>query len=99
MKLKNIGSKIINVGSTVMMPGDEGEFPKSMVDTPAILVLCKLGYLEMSESEPAPVKEEEPEAEQEEKTEEVGEEPEATEEPEEKPVKKARRTRAKKTAE
>ena len=47
MKLKNISSKIVNVGSVVMMPGDERDFFKADVDTPAIHALCKREILEL----------------------------------------------------
>ena len=53
MKLKNIGSKIISVGSTVLMPGEEKSFPNSAVDTPAVHVLANFGYLEMEEEKKA----------------------------------------------
>lgn len=47
MILKNIGSKIVNVGSVVVMPGSDHPFPKTALDTPAIKALCKLGFLEI----------------------------------------------------
>ncbi len=49
MLLKNIGSKIVNVGPVIMMPGDEKSFPKSAVDTPAIRTLCEFGFLSLEE--------------------------------------------------
>lgn len=49
MILRNIGTKIVNVGSVVLMPGDNQSFPKSMVDTPAIHTLCEKGFLKLEE--------------------------------------------------
>lgn len=69
MLLKNTGSKLINVGSTVLMPGDEKNVPDAFADTPALKTFIRMEYLQIvSESEaPAKVAEEEPKAEEVEK--------------------------------
>lgn len=58
MKLKNIGEKIVNVGATVVMPGEEASFPDSVVDTPAMHVLAGLGFIELVKEEVVEPKEE-----------------------------------------
>ena len=58
MKLKNNGPKIINIGSIVLLPGDEASFPKSLIDTPAIRILEKNKFIELQEE---PVQAKEPE--------------------------------------
>ena len=45
MILKNIGSKIINVGSTILMPEDEMEISKEIAETPSILALVNMKFL------------------------------------------------------
>lgn len=48
MLLKNIGEKIVNVGSTVLMPGDEMPLEENQ-NTPAIKVLADMGYLKVED--------------------------------------------------
>jgi len=52
MLLINTGTKIVNVGSYVIMPGDSKPFPARMLDTPAIKILCKHGMLKVVEESP-----------------------------------------------
>ena len=46
MILRNIGTKIVNVGTIVLMPGDEHPFTDKEANTPAINKLCKKKFLE-----------------------------------------------------
>lgn len=58
MKIKNNGPKIINIGSTVLLPGEEAVFPDKYVDTPAINTLERFGFItKMKESPEEAVKE------------------------------------------
>lgn len=48
MKLKNIGTKIINVGEKVLMPDAEMEITELQAKAPAIQVLIKHKMLELT---------------------------------------------------
>ena len=105
MLLKNTGSKIINIGSVIMMPDSEQEFKKEDLDTPAIKLLCEMGLLSITETaadkKPAKAKKAAP-------VEEVidiaiedvePEDPAVSEEPEKPAAKKATKKKTQKTAE
>ena len=94
MLLKNIGSKIISVGTEILMPDDEKAFTAQALDTPAIKALIAHGFLSIREEEP--VKAEAPKAE-EPKVEEPAEAVETTdaEAAEDKKPKRTRVTKAK----
>jgi hypothetical protein len=47
MKIKNISKKLIHIGKTPLMPGDETTVADSVAQTPAIQVLTKQGMLEL----------------------------------------------------
>lgn len=49
MKLYNIGTKIVNVGAKVLMPGSDMPITKIQAETPAIKVLVKHGFLKLEE--------------------------------------------------
>ena len=105
MLLKNIGTKIINVGAVVLMPGEETKISEKAAKTPSIKALCKRGLLSLEE-EAKPAKKEEPakkaEKTAEEPVEEVIEEKAENEEAEEAaPAKKTakRASRSKKASE
>lgn len=51
MKLKNTSEKIISVGTTVLMPGDEMTVNENMVRTPAISALVKRGTFAIDDTE------------------------------------------------
>ena len=52
MIIRNIGTKIINIGSVVLMPDDEHVFSAFEADTPAIHKLEEMGFLKV-DKEPA----------------------------------------------
>ena len=59
MLLKNTGDKIINVGRTILMPGEEKSFPDGMVGAGALSVLISKGFLKVSmEKKETPVEKE-----------------------------------------
>ncbi len=68
MKLiKNIGTKIVNVGTRILMPDDTMTCEPEVADVPSIRALCGLGFLkvgdvpeEVSEVVDEEVKDEEP---------------------------------------
>lgn len=45
MTLLNIGSKIINVGTTILMPGDKMEISEEISKLPAIQAFVELGFV------------------------------------------------------
>ena len=49
MKIKNIGDKIIHVGSTVLLPEKEMKASKAVCETPAIKAFVKAGFLAIEE--------------------------------------------------
>jgi hypothetical protein len=49
MKVHNIGSKIVNIGSTALMPGDSMDITEIQAGTPAIKVLAKHNFLRLDE--------------------------------------------------
>lgn len=53
MTIKNIGAKIISVGTTVLMPGDEMPASKEAACTPAIKAMERKGFLSVTGDEPA----------------------------------------------
>ena len=44
MLLHNIGSKIINVGTTILMPGDSMNITEETSNLPAIKAFCEMGF-------------------------------------------------------
>lgn len=44
-KIKNISSKIIGVGPTVLLPDAESEVDEKVARTPAVVTLINMGYL------------------------------------------------------
>ena len=95
MLLRNIGSKIINVGPVVLMPGNDMTITEKEAGTPAIKALCKKGLLAVEKDAAEPVKEEQPA----EPVEELVKAPEDGEEPEpekEEPKTQGRRKKAQK---
>ncbi len=55
MKLKNIGSKIINVGSIVLMPDEDIPVEASVAELPSIKAIVKAGFLSIEKSDSKPV--------------------------------------------
>ena len=53
MKITNIGEKIVGIGATILMPGDEGIFNDTVAEAPSIKNLVSLGYIKVEE-EPKP---------------------------------------------
>lgn len=49
MTIKNIGSKIISIGTTVLMPDATMKASKAVCDTPAVKAFVKKGLLSISE--------------------------------------------------
>ena len=49
MTIKNIGSKIISIGSTVLMPDAEMKATKAITATPAIDAMVEMGLLSITE--------------------------------------------------
>ncbi len=49
MTIKNIGSKIISIGSTVLMPDAEMKATKTITATPAIEAMVEMGLLSITE--------------------------------------------------
>lgn len=45
MTLLNVGSKIINVGTTILMPGDKMEISEEISKLPAIQAFVELGFV------------------------------------------------------
>lgn len=52
MLLRNTGSKIVNIGKDILLPGDQKTYPKSVL-TPALELLIAFGYLTAFD-DPAP---------------------------------------------
>lgn len=92
MKLKNIGTKIIHVGTKVLMPEDTMPITELQANTPAIQVLIKHKKLELIADAKEVAQKEETKAEEkatEEKVEEKAAEKEETKEVAQKEAKKA----------
>ncbi len=51
MKLKNTSNKIVNIGKTILMPGDEMQAHISMSHLPAIRAMVKRGTLAIDDTE------------------------------------------------
>lgn len=51
MKLKNTSKKVISVGTTVLMPGDEMTVNEDMVKSPAVTALVNRGTFAIDDSE------------------------------------------------
>lgn len=51
MKIRNIGSKIINIGATVLMPDAETEVSKEIAEAPAIRAFADMKLIEITEGE------------------------------------------------
>ena len=49
MTIKNIGSKIISIGSTVLMPDAEMKATKAITAPPAIEAMVEMGLLSITE--------------------------------------------------
>lgn len=52
MILHNIGTKIINVGSTILMPGDSMQISKVTAQLPAIEAFCEMGFTSIENDTP-----------------------------------------------
>lgn len=52
MKLKNIGSKIVNVGDVTILPGDTSEVKDAYADNAAIDCLVEMGNLSIVKEKP-----------------------------------------------
>ena len=52
MKLKNIGSKIVNVGDDIILPGDTSEVKDAYVNNAAIDRLVEMGNLSIVKEKP-----------------------------------------------
>lgn len=50
MTIKNIGSKIISVGSTVLMPDASMKASKAVCEAPAIKALAEMGMIAISDA-------------------------------------------------
>lgn len=58
MKVRNISSKIINIGTTILLPENEMILGKEFIGTPVIKCLERMGMLRLIEEvveKPAPV--------------------------------------------
>ena len=53
MKIRNKGSKIINIGTTILMPDASMDINEATLKLPAIQAFIAKGLLETDESEPA----------------------------------------------
>lgn len=51
MIIKNIGAKIISIGSTVLMPDAEMKASKDVAETPAIQAFVRLGFVKVEDGE------------------------------------------------
>lgn len=51
MIIKNIGAKIISVGTTVLMPDTEMKVSKEIAETPAIKAFARLGFVKVEDDE------------------------------------------------
>jgi hypothetical protein len=54
MKLKNTGNKIVNVGSTILMPDQEMDITAELATTPGIKALARKGIVSVVGTIPAP---------------------------------------------
>ena len=52
MKLKNIGSKIVNVGDVTILPGDTSEVKDAYANNAAINCLVEMGNLSIVKEKP-----------------------------------------------
>lgn len=52
MKLKNIGSKIVNVGDVTILPGDTSEVKDAYANNAAINCLVEMGNLSVVKEKP-----------------------------------------------
>lgn len=80
MIIKNIGTKIINIGTTILMPDQSMKASEAICNTPAIQTFVKLKMLEIVkpvEAPKEPEKEPEKDAEQTDGTEQGSQEPDA----------------------
>lgn len=51
MVIKNIGDKIINIGTTVLMPDKEMRASKELAATPAIQTFARMGFIKVEDGE------------------------------------------------
>lgn len=51
MIIKNIGSKIISIGATVLMPDNEMKVSADIASTPAIKTFARMGLVKIEEDE------------------------------------------------
>ena len=49
MIIKKIGTKIVNIGATVLMPDTEAKFSKEIASAPSIKALEELGFIKMED--------------------------------------------------
>ncbi len=94
MRIRNKGTKIVNIGTVVLMPDQTETVADTLAENPAIKVLMNLGFLEEVKGEEVPAKEVKAEEKAEEPVKEEAEaevktEAKAEEELVKKPVKKA----------
>lgn len=47
MIIKNIGTKIVNIGTTVLMPDSEATFSSAVASAPSIKALEELGFIKV----------------------------------------------------
>lgn len=50
MTLYNVGTKIVNVGATVLMPGDSTPITDEQANVPSIQVLVNHGFLKLGDA-------------------------------------------------
>lgn len=55
MILHNIGSKIINVGTVILMPGDSMNITADTAALPAMQAFCEMGFVMIEGDKVAPV--------------------------------------------
>ena len=55
MILHNVGSKIINVGTTILMPGDSMNITAEVAKLPAIEAFAEMGFVMVEGDKVAPV--------------------------------------------
>lgn len=53
MKLKNTSVKVINIGTKILMPGDEMEVSKEIANLPAIHAIARIGLLTIEDNDAA----------------------------------------------
>lgn len=56
MKVTNISEKIVAINNVSLMPGDEQDFKKEVVEVPGVKVLADLGFIKIEKGADKTVK-------------------------------------------